>query len=653
MEQKTECCGKNEEKEEDGMPLRQIVLAAGVFVLAVVFSHVPVFQDGSDLLTKNTAAKTVVPVLRIGFYLVSYLICGLSVVKQAVWNLLHGSIFDEKFLMSLASIGAVCIGEYPEAVAVMLFYQIGEYFQDYAVGKSHRSIDALMKLRPDKAFILKDGKTQQVQPESVQPGETILVKPGERIPLDGIITKGTSFVDTSAQTGESVPREVFEGAEVLAGFVNTQGVLEIQVTKPYGESSVVRILELVENASRNKAKSEQFITRFARIYTPAVCIAAALLTVLPPLFTHTDWLFWLKRSLIFLVVSCPCALVISVPLSFFGGIGAASRKGILIKGSSYLEKLAHTVTAVFDKTGTLTKGNFIVTAIHPLDKAKVSADDLIAIATHAETYSDHPISKSLKLAHHGACCEKAVVTDAEEISGQGLRVQVDGQTVLAGNLTLMKNQGVQGYIPCTLDDTGTIVHVAIDGAYAGHIVISDELKDDAAAAIASIKKLGVKHTVMLTGDNKDTAEKTAAALGIDTVYSQLLPQDKVTRLEEVIARKKSPQDVVAYVGDGINDAPVLARADVGIAMSALGSDAAMEAADVVIMTDEPSKLAEAVRIARRTMRIVTQNIVFALGVKVLIMVLGALGLANMWFAVFGDVGVTFIAVLNAMRLLIK
>ncbi|MCR5291185.1 MAG: cadmium-translocating P-type ATPase [Treponema sp.] len=621
------------------MSLKQIGLAAVLFIVALIAEH-----------TTIPGMEAYMPLARILLFLASYLMCGLSVVKTAVWNLLHGNVFDEKFLMAVASIGAVCIGEYPEAVAVMLFYQIGEYFQDYAVDKSHRSITALLELRPDKAFVKRNSSIIEVSPESVSVGEVIIVKPGERIPLDGTVISGNSFVDTSAQTGESVPREIFPGTEVLAGFVNTQGVIEIQVSKPFSESSVARIFKLIKHATQNKARSERFITRFSRIYTPIVCFAALLVAFIPPLVTKTPFQGWLYRALIFLVVSCPCALVISVPLSFFGGIGSASRKGILIKGSNYMEALASIQTAVFDKTGTLTKGNFIVSTIHTVDDS-ITEEELLAIATHAELYSTHPISKSLKMAHHCPLCDTIQVTDAQEISGQGIIVTIDGKRIIAGNLSLIKNQHVTGYIPCDKDDTGTVVHVAIDGSYAGHIVISDELKEDAINTIAQLKKLGITKTVMLTGDTDNTAQNTAKTLGIDTVFSQLLPEQKVSQLEALIAQKQNAKESVVYIGDGINDAPVLARSDVGIAMNALGSDAAIEAADIVLMTNEVHKLVDAIKIARKTVHIAYQNIIFALGVKVLIMILGTLGIANMWIAVFGDVGVAFLAILNAMRLL--
>lgn len=645
------CHEHGEAEHEEEMSLQKILISLAIFAVTLVASKLSIVKAMQTNSSYMLFDINIISLVIMFAFFVSYLIVGLPVIKSAVWNILHGEVFDEQFLMAIASIGAIILGEYAEAVAVMLFYQIGEYFQDYAVDKSKDSITQLMKLRPDSATVIRNGKEEAVDPDQVSIGETILVKPGERIPLDGIICKGTSFVDTSAQTGESVPREVLMGNEVLAGFVNLQGVLEITVQKSYGDSSVSRILKLVEHATQNKAKSERFITKFARVYTPAVCIAAALLAFLPPLITRTSFSPWIGRALIFLVVSCPCALVISIPLSFFGGIGSSSRCGILIKGSNYLEALAKVRTAVFDKTGTLTKGTFVVSAIHPASKLKLSQDELVAIATHAEYFSTHPISKSLKSAHHCALCGNVELKDTQEISGQGLCVTIKDQKILVGNLKLMQNQNVQGYLPCQKDDYGTIVHVAIDGEYAGHIVISDEVKEDSAEAISSLKKVGVKETCMLTGDIKNVAERTAQALGIDKVYSELLPEGKVQQLEAILKANKNKNESVMYIGDGINDAPVLARADVGVAMGALGSDAAIEAADVVIMSGEISKLSQAIKIAKRTVGIVNQNIVFALAIKFGIMIFGALGYANMWVAVFGDVGVAFLAVLNALRLL--
>lgn len=670
-------CEENENKKEE-MTLSKIILSAVLFMVAVVMNNIPALQKDSALIVNNKMLEEGVPIVEMALYLAAFLICGLPVLKEAVWNLFHGHVFDEEFLMSVASVGAICLGQYPEAVAVMVLFQLGEYLEDKAVDKSKRSVTELMNIRPDKAFLLQNGKAVEVKPEDVNIGETIVVKAGERVPLDGVITKGNTFADTSALTGESVPRELLEGCEILAGFVNKTGTVEVKVLKPYGESSAARVIELVENAASKKAKSEKFITKFSKIYTPAVCIAAVLVAVIPPLvymmmnknggaqivnatplnglYSNDTtggniWQTWIYRALLFLVISCPCALVISVPLSFFAGIGASSRRGILIKGAGYIEKLAKINTAVFDKTGTLTKGVFVVTAIHPVDKEKVGAEELLAIATHAEYYSNHLISKSLKVAHHGECCEKVVVGNTEEISGQGLKTVLDGKKVLAGNMKLMVAEKVSNVVPCKEDDTGTIVHVAIDGEYAGHIVISDEVKENAEGAIKSLKKNGVKKTVMLTGDSESAAKKTSKNLGIDKVFYNLLPGDKVTELEKLIDEEKQNGETLAFVGDGINDAPVLTRADVGIAMGAMGSDAAIEAADVIIMNDDPMKISESVVMAKKTMRIVNENIYFSLGIKFAIMVLGVLGIANMWMAVFGDVGVTMIAVLNSMRLL--
>lgn len=578
-------------------------------------------------------------------FIVPYLAVGYDVVAEAAMNILHGRVFDENFLMSVATIGAFFIGEYPEAVGVMLFYQVGELFQSYAVDKSRKSISELMDIRPDFANLKRNGSIITVDPNEVQVGDTIVVKAGEKIPLDGTVVVGRSMLDTSALTGESVPRECAEGDEVLSGCINQSGMLEIQVAKPFGESTVSKILDLVENASNKKSTSENFITRFAAIYTPVVVISAALLAVLPPLLVpgqqFSDWIY---RALSFLVVSCPCALVISVPLSFFGGIGGASRLGILVKGSNYLEALAKTETVVFDKTGTLTKGVFEVRRIVP--SAGMSRDELLAYAAIAESYSNHPISMSLRKAYGGKITPSEA-TQVVEIPGHGVSARVMGKAVLAGNTKLMEREN----IPFNSEDIhGTVVHVAVGGVYSGYIVIADEIKADAKAAIAALKNCGVRQTVMLTGDSKAVAEDVAGELGIDHVYSELLPGDKVDKLESLL-EDTAEKSKLAFVGDGINDAPVLARADIGIAMGALGSDAAIEAADIVIMTDEPSKIATAIEISRKTLRICTQNIVFAIGVKILVLILVALGMSNMWEAVFADVGVAVIAILNAMRAL--
>ena len=574
-------------------------------------------------------------------FLVPYAVIGWDVLWRAVRNIAHGQVFDENFLMALATIGALAIGEYPEAVFVMLFYQVGEWFQSYAVNRSRTSIAALIDIRPDYANIEVDGQLRQVDPEEVSVGDAIVIKAGERIPLDGVVLEGSSTLDTAALTGESLPRQVQPGDDVISGCVNLSGLLKVQVTKAFEESTVSKILDLVENASSKKAKAEHFITRFARYYTPIVVLAAVALALLPPLFTQVSWLDAVQRALNFLVVSCPCALVISVPLSFFGGIGGASRAGILVKGGNYLEVLAKTEIVVFDKTGTLTQGVFNVTAIHP-DHCDQS--QLLELAALAEASSDHPISRSL-LEAWGQLPDRSRVTQAEELSGRGVRAVVDGKVICAGNDKLMEEIGVTWH-PC--HHVGTTVHVAADGVYLGHIVISDQVKPDAGQAIAALKAAGVRKTVMLTGDAKQVGEAVAAQLGLDEVHTQLLPTDKVDRVERLL-KEVSPKGALAFVGDGINDAPVLSRADVGIAMGALGSDAAIEAADIVLMDDKPSKLAQAIAIARRTLSIVRQNIVFALGVKLLVLLLSALGQANLWEAVFADVGVSVIAILNAMR----
>ena len=584
---------------------------------------------------------------RFALFLPAYFVIGWDVLWRAVRNIAHGQVFDENFLMALATVGAFCTGffgqgEYPEAVFVMLFYQVGELFQSYAVGKSRKSIASLMDIRPDYANVERDGKLLQVDPEEVAVGDTITVKAGEKIPLDGLVLEGQSLVDTAALTGESVPRQVRPGDSVISGCVNQNGLLRVQVTKAFGESTVQKILDLVENASSKKAKAENFITKFARYYTPVVVFCALALAVVPPLFVG-NWTGWVQKALIFLVVSCPCALVISVPLSFFGGIGGASRQGILVKGGNYLEVLADTELVVFDKTGTLTKGVFQVTAIHP---EGVSQQELLELAALAESYSDHPISRSLKEAW-GKALDTARVGQVEELSGRGVRAQVDGKEVWAGNGKLMEEIGL-AYRPS--GQVGTVVHVAAEGRYLGHILIADEVKPDAKEAIAALKAQGVKKTVLLTGDAKDVGEAVAQELGLDEAYTQLLPGDKVERVEALL-QETSPKGKLAFVGDGINDAPVLSRADIGIAMGALGSDAAIEAADLVLMDDKPSKIAKAMEISKRTLRIVRQNIVFALAVKLLVLMLTPFGLANLWEAVFADVGVMVLAILNASRAL--
>ncbi len=576
-------------------------------------------------------------------FLVPYLLIGYDVLKEAVESIFHGQMLDEHFLMMVATVGALCVGELEEAVAVMLFYQVGELFQSYAVGKSRKSISALMDIRPDYANIERDGKLEQVDPEEIQVGDIIVVKAGEKVPLDGVVMEGKTTLNTAALTGESLPRDAAEGDEIISGCVNISGLIRVRVTKPFSESTVSRILELVENASNKKTRTERFITRFARIYTPAVVGAAVLLAIVPPLVLHGNWSDWIYRALTFLVVSCPCALVISVPLSFFGGIGGASSKGILVKGSNYIEALAHCETVVFDKTGTLTEGSFQVTAVHP---DAVDEKELLRLAAAAESYSDHPISLSLKAACHDSIDSK-LVTNVHEIAGKGVQAEFEGHTLSVGNGKLMESLGIEEH---KCHKVGTIVHVAMDGKYLGHIVISDVIKPDAAKAIADLKACGVQRTVMLTGDRREVAQNVAQQLKLDDVKAELMPQGKVEAVEELL-KAKNPKSTLAFVGDGINDAPVLSRADIGIAMGALGSDAAIEAADVMLMDDQPSKIAEAIRISRKTMGIAMQNIVFALAVKAVVLAVTAFGAGNMWWAVFADVGVSVIAILNAMRAL--
>lgn len=582
--------------------------------------------------------------LQIALFIISYIIVGGDVVKRAVKNIFKGQVFDENFLMSIATIGAFFIGEYPEGVAVMLFYQVGELFQSYAVGKSRKSIASLMDIRPDYANVKKGDELVKVDPDEVQIGDIIVIKAGEKIPLDGKVIEGSSMIDTSALTGESVPREVEVGSDILSGCININGVITAEVTKEFGESTVSKILDLVENASSKKSNSEQFITKFARYYTPVVVIIAVFLAIIPPLVidgaTFSDWIY---RALAFLVVSCPCALVISIPLSFFGGIGGASKKGVLVKGSNYLEALAETEIVVFDKTGTLTKGVFNVQEIHP---EGVSKEELLELTAHAESYSNHPISLSLKRAYSKEI-DNGRISDVEEISGHGVIATVDGKKVMAGNIKLMKMMDIP-YFKGEL--IGTIVHVAVNNKYIGYIVIADEVKEDSAQAIKELKAANIKQTVMLTGDNKSIGSKVAKELGLDKVYAELLPADKVEKLEELFSQK-SKKGKLAFVGDGINDAPVLARADIGIAMGGLGSDAAIEAADVVIMTDEPSEIATTMKISKKTLKIAHQNIVFAIGIKIIVLILSAFGITTMWAAIFADVGVTIIAVLNAFRAL--
>ena len=609
--------------------LVRIIIAA---VLVIVLQFVPV--EGY---------------VRFGLYMIPYLVIGYDILKKAGKGILNRQIFDENFLMAVATIGAIALGDYKEGTAVMLFYQIGELFQSYAVGKSRRNISELMDIRPDYANVEKDGQLEQVDPDEIEIGTVIVVQPGEKVPIDGVVVEGTSSLNTSALTGESVPREVSVDDEIISGCINMTGLLKIRTTKEFGESTVSKILELVENASSRKSRSENFISKFAKVYTPAVCYGALALAILPPIVRMAfmglapEWGDWVYRALTFLVISCPCALVISIPLSFFAGIGGASREGVLVKGSSFLETLSQTKIVVFDKTGTMTKGVFEVNGIH---HSPYKDEELLEYAALAESYSTHPISKSLQRAY-GKPIDKNRVSDVEEIGGHGLTAKVDGKVVAAGNAKLMKKLGID-YHDCS--HVGTIVHVAIDGRYAGHILISDVIKEHAAEAIAALKKSGIEKTVMLTGDAKNVAEHVAAQLGIDEVCSELLPGDKVEKVEELLT-KKSEKDKLAFVGDGINDAPVLSRADIGIAMGALGSDAAIEAADIVLMDDDPLKIAKAIRISRKCLRIVYENIYFAIGIKVICLVLGALGIANMWFAIFADVGVMILAVLNAIRTL--
>lgn len=653
--------------------IKRVAIGAVVYLIAVLLKH---------LLIPEQLWYLALPL-----FLAAYAVIGGDVVKKAVMNIGKGQVFDENFLMMVATVGAFFTGEFDEAVAVMLFYQVGECFQSYAVNKSRKSITGLMDIRPDYANVLADGDFTRTDPENVRIGDTILVKPGERIPLDGVVTKGSSLLDTKALTGESLPREVAKGDAVISGCVNRNGLLEIEVTKEYGQSTVAKILELVENAGSRKAEAENFITKFARYYTPIVVFCALALAILPPLMLGGGWKDWIYRALSFLVISCPCALVISIPLSFFGGLGGASKQGILIKGSNYLEALAQTEMVVMDKTGTLTKGNFAISRINPV--ADIGKAELLRLAAYAESFSDHPISQSICEAYctgiadegwntddssavkyagtddvmkaikkealpekkdpaqAGSRIDKSRVSNVEELAGHGVKALVDGSEILAGNDKLMKAQSIS-YQP--VEEAGTVIYLAKDGIYLGYLLIEDEKKPDAALAVSQLQKSGVKRIVMLTGDQRKVAEKVAGELGITEYFAELLPGDKVDRVEELF-KSKSEKGKLVFVGDGINDAPVLARADIGIAMGGMGSDAAIEAADVVIMTDEPSKIAQAMRISKRTLAIVKQNIVFAIGVKVLVLLLAAVGIASMWAAVFADVGVAVIAILNAMRAL--
>lgn len=583
--------------------------------------------------------------INIGIYIISYLIVGLDVLIEAIKNIFKGEVFDENFLMTIATIGAFTIGEYPEAVAVMLFYQVGEMFQSYAVDKSRKSIASLMDIRPDFANIKKNGSIEKVSPDKISIGDIIIVKPGEKVPLDGTIVDGNSILDTSALTGESVPREVSIGDEILSGSINQNGLIEIKVTKSFGESTVSKILDLVENASSKKSKSENFISKFAKYYTPIVVVIAVLLAIIPPIiFKETEFIQWLYRALTFLVVSCPCALVISIPLGFFGGIGGASKLGVLVKGSNYLEALSKTEVVVFDKTGTLTEGVFEVKKVNSVD---ITKEDLIKYAAYAESFSNHPIANSLKKAY-GKDIDNKKISETHELLGLGVNAVVDGKEVFVGNEKLMQEKNIE-YIKC--NEIGTILYVAINNQFKGTIIISDKIKADAKETIEKLKKNNVKKIVMLTGDKKAVGESVAKELGLDEVYTELLPNNKVEKVEELM-KSKSEKGKLAFVGDGINDAPVLAISDIGIAMGGLGSDAAIEAADVVLMTDEPSKVVDAIKISKKTLKIVKQNIIFAIVVKILVLILSAIGLSNMWQAVFADVGVSVLAILNALRVLV-
>ena len=625
--------------------LRRIIISA-VLLVAMAVTFTVLEKTGTVDLENPSIMWRCIEIVA---FLIPYLIIGYDILKKAFLGIIHGEVFDENFLMAIATVGAMVLGEYKEASAVMLFYQIGELFQSYAVGKSRKNITALMDIRPDYANIEKDGKLEQVDPDDVQIGTVIVVQPGEKVPIDGKVVEGVSSLNTSALTGESVPREVHVGDEIISGCVNLNGLIKIETTKEFGESTVSKILDLVENSSMKKSRSENFITRFAKYYTPAVCIAALALAVLPPLVNlimgnPAAWSKWIIRALTTLVISCPCALVISIPLSFFGGIGGASAKGILVKGSNYLEALSYTKYVVCDKTGTLTKGVFQVTEIHP--EGGMSEADLLEKAALVESYSNHPISKSLKEAY-GKEIDNNRVTDAKEISGHGVSAVVDGHEVAAGNVKLMKQMNIQAAVPTSV---GTEIHVAVDGKYAGYILISDVVKPNAKEAISGLKAAGVEKVVMLTGDAKKVADAVGSELGVDEVRSELLPGDKVDEVEKLIAAK-GEKEKLAFVGDGINDAPVLSRADIGIAMGALGSDAAIEAADIVLMDDDPAKIATAMKISKKTLRIVHQNIVFALVIKFACLALGAVGFVNMWWAIFADVGVMILAVLNATRAL--
>ncbi len=651
-------CDGDADDDDEEFSVPKLVVAAVLFVLALLCEHLPCFRADAALFAGYQGAYTVFRAFTLLLYCASYVLCGLGVLKESVWNLFHGKFFGEEFLMSVATIGAICMGEYSEAVAVMLLFQLGEFLEGKAVARSRRSITELVDVRPDSANVKRGDSVQLVRAEELACGDVVVVRPGERVPADGTICSGSSLLDTSALTGESVPRELGEGDAVLAGFVNTSRPLEITVTREYHDSAVSRVLVMVEQSQERKAKLQRFIRRFAKVYTPVVCFIALAVAFVPPLLamlagSPARGLFrtWIYRALELLVVSCPCALVISVPLSFYAGIGLASRNGILVKGANFIELLARAKTAVFDKTGTLTKGVFEVTGIHLSPGSLLSAQELLALAAHAERFSTHPVSRSLRAAHSCSECDSVQAADVQEISGMGVKCIVKGKTVLVGNERLMRQFGVSGMGPCAEDDSGTLVHTAVDGVYMGHIVISDVVKDDVRPALERLRAYGVRKLVMLTGDSESAARAVAGSIGIDDVYAQLLPDDKVAKVEELMAARAGKKETLLFVGDGINDAPVLSRADVGIAMGAMGSDAAIEAADVVLMDDQPAKIAVALAVGKRTMRTVLQNVIGALVVKTAIMVLCACGLADMWLAVFGDVGVTMLAVLNAMRLL--
>lgn len=660
----------HEHGEERELSIGALITGIIFFILGALIEHLPIAQwiPAVENISLPGVRLEFLEALSLVCFFVAYIICGKGIILEALEGIFHGDFLDENFLMSVSSIGAMCLGEFSEATVIMILYQIGEKFEDFAVDKSRDAIGEISKLRPDKANVKSDNEITEMPAEEVQIGSIIIVKAGERVPIDGKIVSGESYVDTSALTGESTPRHVCVGDEVLSGTINKQGVLEIQTTKVAGDSALARILNLVENATENKTKSEQFVTRFARIYTPIVCGAALLLAFLPPLITKFfipsafalhGWRDWIYRALEFLVVSCPCALVISIPLSFCGGITACAKNGILIKGSTFLEALAKTKTAVFDKTGTLTKGNFIVTDIHTMNPA-ISKQELIAIATHAELLSTHPISASLRAVHHENCCENVKLENVEDITSEGIKAVVNGKNVLAGNSKLMEHFNIE-CPDCSEHQGGTIVHVACDGKYAGHIVINDEIKDDSQQTISDLKKIGVENVVMLTGDSEHTAHTVAERLGVHKVFGQMMSADKLKKVEDLLAdliitpardgKAAKRRGTLIFTGDGINDAPVLARADVGIAMGAMGSDAAVEAGDVIIMEDKPSKIVEGILAARRTLKIVNENIFGSLIIKAAILILSAFGITNMWLAVFGDVGVTILAVLNSMRAL--